>query len=105
TLRAEGLRGGVLYHDGQFDDARLLINLVTTAAEQGATLLNYAPVTGLTRGAGGAVDGVVVRDTEGDTEFRAAARVVVNATGVFCDTVRRMADPTMATLGEPSQGT
>src|SRR5438067_595882 len=105
TLRADGLRGGVLYHDGQFDDARLLINLVTTAAEQGATLLNYAPVTGLTRRADGSVDGVIVRDAEGDTEFRAAARIVVNATGVFCDAVRRLADPTTAALVAPSQGT
>ena len=49
TIKTEGLRGGVVYYDGQFDDARLLINLVATAAEQGATLLNYAPVTGLTK--------------------------------------------------------
>ncbi len=57
--RPTGLRGGVVYYDGQFDDARLLINLVQTAAEQGATLLNYAPVVGLTKGADGFVDGVV----------------------------------------------
>src|SRR3954470_8448046 len=36
TLRPDGLRGGVLYHDGQFDDARLLVHLILTAAEQGA---------------------------------------------------------------------
>ena len=105
TLRAEGLRGGVLYHDGQFDDARLLINLLATAAEQGATLLNYAPVTGLTRRPAGTVDGVIIRDLENDTEFRAAARVVVNATGVFCDAVRRLADPASPPLVTPSQGT
>src|SRR5512145_3339745 len=53
TIRTEGLRGGVVYYDGQFDDTRLLINLVATAAEQGATLLNYAPVYGLTKDAEG----------------------------------------------------
>ncbi len=58
TIKTEGLRGGVVYYDGQFDDARLLINLAATAAEQGATLLNYAPVTGLSRDADGFVDGV-----------------------------------------------
>jgi glycerol-3-phosphate dehydrogenase len=42
TLDDEGLRGGVLYHDGQFDDARLAIHLAMTAAEQGAVLLNFA---------------------------------------------------------------
>ena len=49
TIKTEGLRGGVIYFDGQFDDSRLLINLVETAWEQGATLLNYAPVTGIVR--------------------------------------------------------
>ena len=53
TIRTDGLRGGVVYYDGQFDDSRLLINLVQTAAEQGATLLNYAPVTALTKAADG----------------------------------------------------
>ena len=51
TIKTEGLRGGVVYYDGQFDDARLLVNLVATAAEQGAVVLNYAPVTGFTRDA------------------------------------------------------
>ena len=53
TIKTEGLRGGVVYYDGQFDDARLLINLVATAAEQGATLLNYVRVVALTKGADG----------------------------------------------------
>src|SRR5262249_39184645 len=60
TIRTEGLRGGVVYYDGQFDDARLLIHLARTAAQQGttgATLLNYCPVTGLVRGADGMIDG------------------------------------------------
>ena len=47
TIKTGGLKGGVVYFDGQFDDSRLLINLVTTAFEQGATLLNYARVTGI----------------------------------------------------------
>jgi glycerol-3-phosphate dehydrogenase len=104
TVRTEGLRGGVVYHDGQFDDSRLLIHLVMTAADRGAAVLNYAEVTGLTRGPGGAVDGVVVRDHEGGTEFRAGARVVANAAGPFCDEVRRMADPATAPLVAASQG-
>src|SRR5579862_5101368 len=64
NLRTEGLRGGVIYFDGQFDDSRLLINLVATAFEKGATLFNYVQVTGLTKDAEGFVDGAVARDTD-----------------------------------------
>lgn len=104
TIRTEGLRGGVIYFDGQFDDSRLLINLVATAAEQGATLLNYAPVTGLTKDVEGFVDGAVFRDAETGEELTARARVVVNATGPFTDSVRRMADPSVEPIIAPSQG-
>ena len=64
TIKTEGLRGGVVYYDGQFDDARLLINLVETAADQGATLVNYVRVVAMTKGADGFVDGVVAADEE-----------------------------------------
>ena len=80
TVATDGLRGGVVYYDGQFDDSRLLINLVQTAAEQGAALLNYAPVTALSKGSDGTIDGVVARDLESGEEIRATARVVINAT-------------------------
>jgi glycerol-3-phosphate dehydrogenase len=104
TVRADGLRGGVVYHDGQFDDARLNINLIRTAVDLGAVALNYAPAVGLTRGPTGAIDGVTVRDTEGGSEWHAAARVVVNAAGPFCDDVRRLADPATKPLVAASQG-
>ncbi len=104
TIRTDGLRGGVVYYDGQFDDSRLLINLVQTAGEHGATLLNYAPVTALTTGSDGTVDGIVARDLESGRELRARGRVVVNATGPFADGVRRMADPDAPSLIAPSQG-
>jgi glycerol-3-phosphate dehydrogenase len=104
TLNTEGLRGGVIYFDGQFDDSRLLINLVATAYEQGAVLLNYAQAAEVTRDAEGFVDGVVVRDLEAGEEFHAQAKVVVNATGPFCDDLRRKADPAVQPIIAPSQG-
>lgn len=104
TIKTEGLRGGVVYYDGQFDDARLLINLAATAVEQGALTLNYAPATSLTSDADGFVDGVVVRDLEDGHEFRAPARVVINATGPQSDAVRRLVHPDAAALIAPSQG-
>jgi glycerol-3-phosphate dehydrogenase len=104
TLNTEGLRGGVIYFDGQFDDSRLLINLVATAYEQGAVLLNYAQAAEVTRDGEGFVDGVRVRDMETGEQFHAEAKVVVNATGPFCDDLRRKADPSVQPMIAPSQG-
>lgn len=104
TIKTEGLRGGVIYYDGQFDDARLLINLVTTAAEQGATVLNYARVFGLTKDAKGFIDGVNFSDEESGQIFQAKAKVVINATGAFCDAIRQMSDRQAKPLIAPSQG-
>ena len=106
TIETRGLRGGVVYYDGQFDDARLLIHLAATAAEQGAVLLNYAEAVGVTRAGGtaGGVDGVVARDIETGEEWRVRARIVVNAAGPFVDSVRRLAEPDAPPLLAPSQG-
>ena len=104
TLKTEGLRGGVIYYDGQFDDARLLINLVRTAAGQGATLLNYARVIAFTNDQAGFLNGAVFEDIETGREHRVGARVVINATGPFADNLRKMDDPEVAPLISPSQG-
>ena len=104
AINQDGLRGGVVYYDGQFDDARLLINMVSTAAEQGATLVNYCRVSGLTKAGDGFVNGIAARDEESGQEFTAAAKVVVNATGPFTDGLRRLADPSLQAMISPSQG-
>jgi glycerol-3-phosphate dehydrogenase len=104
ALEQEGLRGGVLYHDGQFDDSRLLIDLARTAAEQGACLLNYAPVVRLDKDDGGYVSGACFRDLETGREHAAKARSVINATGAFCDAVRRMDAVDATPMIAPSQG-
>jgi glycerol-3-phosphate dehydrogenase len=91
NLNRGGLRGGSVYYDGQFDDSRLLIHMVMTAAKQGATLLNYAEVVDLCKDSQGRVNGVLVRDVETGNELRAFASVVINATGAFCDRVRQFA--------------
>ena len=104
TIKPEGLRGGVIYFDGQFDDSRLLINLVATAFEQGATLLNYAEVTELTKDDEGYVEGVRFRDVEGGETYEVHAKVVINATGPFADALRRKADSAAEPMIAPSQG-
>lgn len=104
TIKTDGLRGGVVYYDGQFDDTRLLINLAQTAADHGATLLNYIPVTGLIKGADGFLAGVEARELETGERLQIMAKVVINATGPFCDGVRRLADPQIKPMIAPSQG-
>ncbi|HVS12422.1 MAG TPA: glycerol-3-phosphate dehydrogenase/oxidase, partial [Thermoanaerobaculia bacterium] len=104
TIETDGLRGGVVYHDGQFDDARLLIDLVATAVDQGALPINYARVTGLERDAAGFLCGATAVDQETGEELRVPARVVVNATGAFADGLRRLDEPEARPIVRPSQG-
>jgi glycerol-3-phosphate dehydrogenase len=104
TIKTEGLRGGIVYYDGQFDDSRLLINLAETAAEQGAAIANYVRVDRLLKGADGFVNGVAVTDMESTAEFELHAAIVINATGAFTDSIRRMADPEAKNMIAPSQG-
>ena len=80
------------------------MNLVSTASELGAVLVNYVEVTGLLRDQDSYINGVVAVDRETRNEFRINARVVINATGAFCDGVRKMADPQAAKMIAPSQG-
>jgi glycerol-3-phosphate dehydrogenase len=103
TICKEGLRGGVLYWDGQFDDARLAMALARTAVDLGGCVLNYFPVTALTKSSG-RISGVVARDAETKREYTVPARAVINATGVFTDNIRKLdigpGPPTIA----PSRG-
>jgi len=103
TVETKGLRGGVIYHDGQFDDARLAINMAETAVEQGATLLNYMRVNSLIKDRDH-IRGVVAQDLETKADYELRARVVINATGVFADSLRRMDDPQSPAMIKVSQG-
>src|SRR6187397_1127072 len=77
TLSQDGLRGGVKYHDGQFDDARLLIDLASTAAKYGACLLNYTRVVSLEKDGGGFINGLRFRDEESGASYTLGARSVI----------------------------
>lgn len=104
NVKKKDLAGGILYFDGQFDDSRLLINLAQTAAAEGAVLLNYARVFSLHTDENGKTDGAAVSDEITGQVFLAKARVVVNATGAFCDTVRKFSNRAAENLIAPSQG-
>lgn len=103
TIETDGLRGGVIYYDGQFDDARLAINLASTAASQGACLLNYMRVTGLVIDKD-CVAGVRAVDEESGDGHTIRGAVVINATGVYTDSVRRMERDDAVSMIRPSQG-
>lgn len=104
TILTKGLKGGVLYLDGQFDDARYAIALARTIEDMGGTAVNYVQAIGLLRSQG-KVAGVRLRDCESGDEFEAPARVVINAAGVFADEILEMDHPEQRRLLTISQGT
>jgi glycerol-3-phosphate dehydrogenase len=114
TVAKDGLVGGVVYHDGQFDDARLAIALAQTAAEHGAVVVNYCTCTGFIKNECGRIVGARVRDEEAAAsgggagervgELTVRAKVVINATGVFVDELRRLDDAQAGPLLTVSQG-
>jgi glycerol-3-phosphate dehydrogenase len=99
----KGLSGGIGYYDGQFDDARLAVNMAQTAVEQGAVVINYMSVTGLLKDQK-SIRGVEAMDMLDQHAYRLRAKVVINATGVFVDDVLRMEDPGSPGMVAPSQG-
>jgi glycerol-3-phosphate dehydrogenase len=105
TIEPEGLRGGVIYYDGQFDDARLAVNMAQTVVDQGGTALNYMKVTDLTKSDQGVVHGVRAECQETGDTYSIDARAVINATGIFTDSIRKMDDPEAEETLRPSQGT
>src|SRR5450755_1558164 len=104
NVNPDGLTGGVVYYDGQFDDTRLLINLVATAAEQGATLLNYAKVISLQKGADNIIHGLTWHGVESGETSEIKGKVAVNATGALTDSVGQLADPVARKMIAPGQG-
>ncbi len=103
TLETEHLTGGVIYHDGQFDDARLAIHLAQTAVNHGAIVLNHTRCVGLMKEQEH-VTGILAEDMESGSQYGIRAKCVINATGVFVDQVRKMDEPKTSHLISPSQG-
>lgn len=103
-INSKDLLGGVVYHDGQFDDSRLAVNLAQTIIEKGGVAVNYTKVTGLLKDASGRLEGATLRDEENGTLYSVQAKAVINATGVFVDDILNMDNPTSAKLVCASQG-
>jgi glycerol-3-phosphate dehydrogenase len=104
AIQSDGLIGGVVYRDLQFDDARMAISLLRTFLSLGGVAANYMPVTWMEHEAGRLLT-VFARDEETGEEFQITARAFINATGVFADEIRRMDQPDAEPMLSPSQGT
>lgn len=102
-LKAEGLKAGVLYYDGQFQDARMALAIALTAQEHGAVIANHVEVTALLKQEG-RISGARLVDRLSDRSWDLQARGVINATGPFTDQMRRLDDPTAAALVKTSTG-
>jgi glycerol-3-phosphate dehydrogenase len=104
-IKTKGLQGGIQYFDGQFDDARLAVNLAQTAIEHGATVLNYADVVSIEKDSNNKVSGLTFVDRETGEHHSINAKSVINATGIFVDDILKLDTDTHKNLVRPSQGT
>lgn len=104
TIKTEGLKGGVVYHDGQFDDSRLALNMAQTCIENGATILNHFKVEEILKNENGNVNGVITKDTETAISYAINSPVIINATGVFTDAILKMDNSEAKNIIKPSQG-
>ncbi len=104
SLRKKGLRGAVLYYDGQLDDARFALALVKTAAQRGATVLNHAEAVEFGKTPDGRLQTLTICDTLSGELLTVKSRVFVNATGPFADGLRHLANPTLPPRMRVSKG-
>ena len=104
TTVEKGLKGGIVYHDGQFDDSRMAVNLAQTAVDNGGCVLNYATVVDIFHDEKGKLSGVKVIDRETGRQYSVKARAVVNAAGIFVDDILKMDKPSATKMIRPSQG-
>ncbi|NOY14192.1 MAG: FAD-dependent oxidoreductase, partial [Deltaproteobacteria bacterium] len=103
TLKAKGLKAGVLYYDGQFHDARMALSLALTAEQQGAVIINHVAVTGLLKMAG-EICGARLTDALSGESWELRAKGVINATGPFADRIRLLDNPDASKLLSASSG-
>ena len=103
NVKKTGLKGGVIYHDGQFDDSRMAISLALTAEQQGAIVCNYIKVESLIKN-DNLISGVIAKDFLTKERIKINCKVLINATGVFSDNILKMDNPNNPKLIKPSQG-
>jgi glycerol-3-phosphate dehydrogenase len=103
-LKSEGLKGGIVYHDGQFDDSRMAVTMAQSCAANGAPTLNYFRVGNLIKDQKGKITGVKAIDMMSGSEYSVMSNLVINATGIFADEIHLMDNPASKPTIRPSQG-
>ncbi|MDB4300890.1 glycerol-3-phosphate dehydrogenase/oxidase [Flavobacteriaceae bacterium] len=103
NVSQEGLNGGVIYNDGQFDDARMAISMALTASQEGACLINYINVNGINK-ENELITGIRIEDQISGKKKNIKSKVVINATGVFSDEIIALDQPNAKPMIRPSQG-
>lgn len=103
-LKQEKLKGGIVYHDGQFDDSRFAIALASACVENGGSVLNYFRVNGVEKDEKGKITGVKAENLETGNKYSINTKLVINAAGVFADEILKMDNPEARQTIRPSQG-
>lgn len=103
TVKAEGLKAGVLYYDGQFHDVRMALSLALTAEKHGAAIVNHVAVTGLCK-ENGKISGAVLTDSLTGESWQLGAKGVINAAGPFADQIRLLDNPAADKIISASTG-
>ena len=104
NVKKNGLKGGVIYYDGQFDDSRMAISLAQTASDQSAVLINYFEAIDLIKNKDKTISGIKVRDSINNLIYNIKSKVIIKATGVFSDSIMKMDDRKSSKMIQPSQG-
>ncbi|KAG1901397.1 DAO-domain-containing protein [Suillus fuscotomentosus] len=104
-LKSDGLVGAVVYYDGQHNDSRMNLALILTAIKAGATVANYCGVTSLHKDpTTGLITGARVKDYIAGGEFDVRAKIIINATGPYSDSLLSLSSPTHKPIVRASSG-
>ncbi|KZF25821.1 mitochondrial putative glycerol-3-phosphate dehydrogenase [Xylona heveae TC161] len=109
-LKKTGLFGALVYYDGAHNDSRMNVSLAMTAALYGVNVVNHMEVTGLEKNENGRLCGAKVKDLVSEKngkktdEFTIKAKGIINATGPFTDSIRKLDEQKVPEIVSPSSG-
>ncbi len=102
-IKTKNLKGGILYYDAQFNDSQLCIDIAATATNNDATIINYFECADFIK-SNEKVIGIQGVDRLSQKKYTIKGKNIINATGVFSDTILQMDDPQKSSIIKPSKG-